>query len=57
MEFLEALNEYYKLKNDYETKKQAKITRILRDDSLKTFKQKQDLMEKNKIQCIGDKIL
>lgn len=55
MEFLEALNEYYKLKNDYETKKQAKITRILRDDSLKTFKQKQDMMEKNKIQCIGCK--
>ena len=55
MEFLEALNEYYKLKNDYETKKQAKITRILRDDSLKTFKQKQELMEKNKIQCIGCK--
>jgi len=55
MEFLEALNEYYKLKNDYETKKQAKITRILRDDSLKTFKQKQAVLEKNKPQCIGCK--
>ena len=55
MEFLEALNEYYKLKNDYDTKKQAKITRILRDESLKSFKQKQNAMEKHKPQCIGCK--
>jgi len=55
MEFLEALNEYYKLKNDYDTKKQAKITRILHDESLKSFKQKRDIMEKNKLQCIGCK--
>jgi hypothetical protein len=55
MEFLEALNEYYKLKNDYDTKKQAKITRILHDDLLKSFKQKRDAMEKNKLQCIGCK--
>ena len=55
MEFLEALNEYYKLKNDYDTKKQAKITRILHDESLKSFKQKQVALEKHKPQCIGCK--
>jgi len=55
MEFLEALNEYYKLKNDYDTKKQAKINRILHDESLTSFKQKRDIMEKNKLQCIGCK--
>lgn len=55
MEFLEALNEYYKLKNDYDTKKQAKITRILHDESLKSFKQKRDAMKKNTLQCIGCK--
>jgi hypothetical protein len=53
MEFLEALNEYYKLKNEYDTKKQAKINRILHDESLTSFKQKRDIMEKNKLQCIG----
>ena len=40
-DFLEKLNEYYKLKNEYETKKQVVKNNILKDDTL-TMKQKQE---------------
>jgi len=55
MDFLEALNEYYKLKNEYDTKKQAQINNILKDDNLKTFRQKRTALDKMKLPCIGCK--
>lgn len=55
MDFLEALNEYYKLKNEYDTKKQTQINSILKDDNLKTFKQKRTALDKIKPTCIGCK--
>lgn len=55
MDFLEALNEYYKLKNEYDTKRQAQINSILKDDNLKTFKQKRAALDKIKPSCIGCK--
>lgn len=55
MNFLEALNEFYRLKNDYDTKKQNLVNKILKDDNLKTIKQKQDVFQKEKIACISCK--
>ena len=46
-DFLEKLNEYYKLKNDYETKKQVVKNNILKDETL-TMKQKQEKFGKHK---------
>jgi hypothetical protein len=51
-EFTEKLNEYYKLKNKYETKKQSQINTILKDDKL-SMKQKQEKFRKLKIKCIN----
>lgn len=51
-EFLEKLNEYYKMKNDYDTKKMSIKNTILKDDSL-TMKQKQDKYKKHKINCVN----
>ena len=53
-EFLEKLEEYYKLKHDYETNLQTKKNSILKDDSL-TMKEKQDKYNKLKIRCINCK--
>ena len=53
-EFLEKLEEYYKLKNDYETKLQTKKNSILKDDTL-TMKEKQEKYNKLKINCINCK--
>lgn len=55
MNFLEALNEFYKLKNDYDTKKQNNVNKILKDDNVKTMKQKQDMFQKEQIACISCK--
>jgi hypothetical protein len=58
MEISEAINEFYKLKNEYEEKKQAKINNILRDESLKTMKQKRIAFNKIKLPCVGcDKLV
>ena len=51
-DFLEKLNEYYKLKNDYETKKQVVKNNILKDETL-TMKQKQEKFGKHKFKCIN----
>jgi len=51
-EFTEKLNEYYKLKNKYEHKKQSQINTILKDDKL-TMKQKQEKYRKLKTNCIN----
>ena len=51
-EFLEKLNEYYKMKNDYDTKKMSVKDTILKDDTL-TMKQKQDKYKKYKINCVN----
>ena len=51
-EFLEKLNEYYKMKNDYDTKKMSIKNTILKDDTL-TMKQKQDKYKKYKINCVN----
>ena len=51
-EFMEKLNEYYNLKNKYETKKQNQINTILKDDKL-SMKQKQDKFRKIKTNCIN----
>jgi len=51
-EFMEKLNEYYKLKNKYETKKQSQINTILKNDKL-TMKQKQEKFRKLKTNCIN----
>ena len=53
-EFLDKLEEYYKLKNDYDMNLQAKKNSILKDDSL-TMKEKQDKYNKLKIRCINCK--
>ena len=50
--FMEKLNEYYKLKNKYETKRQGQIDTILKDDKL-SMKQKQDKFRKIKTNCIN----
>ena len=51
-EFMEKLNEYYKLKNKFETKKQSQINTILKNDKL-TMKQKQEKFRKLKTNCIN----
>lgn len=51
-EFLEKLNEYYKMKNDYDTKKMSVKDTILKDDTL-TMKQKQDKYKKYKLNCVN----
>lgn len=51
-EFLDKLEEYYKLKNDYETNLQTKKNSILKDQSL-TMKEKQDKYNKLKLNCIN----
>lgn len=51
-EFMEKLNEYYKLKNKYETKKQSQLNTILKDDKL-SMKQKQDKFRKLNTKCIN----
>tara|TARA_B110000037_G_scaffold193085_1_gene227764 strand:- start:3633 stop:4538 length:906 start_codon:yes stop_codon:yes gene_type:complete len=51
-EFTEKLNEYYKLKNKYEHKKQSQINTILKDDKL-SMKQKQEKYRKLKTNCIN----
>lgn len=51
-DFLEKLNEYYKLKNEYETKKQVVKNNILKDDTL-TMKQKQEKFGKYKLRCVN----
>ena len=51
-EFMEKLNEYYKLKNKYENKKQSQINTILKNDKL-TMKQKQEKFRKLKTNCIN----
>ena len=53
-EFLEKLEEYYKLKNDYDMNLQTKKNSILKDDSL-TMKEKQDKYNKLKLRCINCK--
>ena len=53
-EFLDKLEEYYKLKNDYETNLQTRKNSILKDDSL-TMKEKQDKYNKLKLNCINCK--
>jgi hypothetical protein len=55
MDLLEALNEYYKLKHEYDTKTQAKVNKILKDDTLKNMKQKQERFQRGKIPCISCK--
>lgn len=55
MNFLEALNEFYRLKNDYDTKKQNLVNKLLKDENLKTIKQKQEMFQKEKIACISCK--
>lgn len=50
--FLEKLNEYYKLKNEYETKRQTKKNGILKDDTL-NMKRKQDKYIKMNVNCIN----
>ena len=51
-EFMEKLNEYYKLKNKYENKRQSQINSILKNDKL-TMKQKQEKFRKLKTNCIN----
>lgn len=51
-EFMEKLNEYYKLKNKYDTKKQSQINTLLKDDKM-TMKQKQEKFIKLKSNCIN----
>ena len=51
-EFLEKLNDYYKMKNDYDTKRISIKNSILKDDTL-TMKQKQDKYKKHKINCVN----
>lgn len=51
-EFLEQLNEYYKLKNIYETKHQSQINNILTNTDL-SMKQKQEKYKKLKMKCIN----
>jgi hypothetical protein len=51
-DFTEKLNEYYNLKNKYDTKKQSQINTLLKDDKL-SMKQKQDKFRKLKTNCIN----
>jgi hypothetical protein len=51
-EFMEKLNEYYKLKNKYENKRQSQINTILKNDKL-TMKQKQEKFRKLNTNCIN----
>ena len=51
-EYLEKLNQYYSLKKNYETKKQEKKMRILRNDNL-SMRQKQDAYSKLKMNCFN----
>jgi hypothetical protein len=51
-DFVEKLNEYYKLKNEYETKRQTKKNGILKDVTL-TMKRKQEKYRKMKVNCIN----
>jgi ribosomal protein S27E len=50
--FLEKLNEYYKLKNEYETRIQTQKNGILKDSTL-TMKRKQEKYRKMKVKCIN----
>ena len=51
-EYLEKLNQYYSLKKNYETKKQEKKMRILRNDNL-SMRQKQEAYSKLKMNCFN----
>jgi ribosomal protein S27E len=51
-EFVEKLNEYYKLKHEYETKKLSQKNSILKDTTL-NMKRKQDKYKRMKVNCIN----
>ena len=51
-EFVEKLNEYYKLKHEYETKKMSQKNSILKDTTL-NMKRKQDKYKRMKVNCIN----
>ena len=51
-DFLDKLEEYYKLKNNYETQLQEKKNAILNNDSLNK-REKQEKYSKLKIKCIN----
>jgi len=50
--FLERLNDYYKLKHDYEIKRQSKKNGILKDNTL-SLKRKQEKFMKMNINCVN----
>ena len=51
-EVVEKLNEYYKLKHEYETKKMSQKNSILKDTTL-NMKRKQDKYKRMKVNCIN----
>jgi len=51
-EFVEKMNEYYKLKHEYETKKLSQKNNILKDTTL-NMKRKQDKYKRMKVNCIN----